>query len=189
MKYSLIVFLIVVSKLSNAQTIEEQKMFLRTISNNNEDNVIPYVTKNFDYEFEKVIKQNEIGLTNKNVKEIIRKYNNQQTKISFSKTDSLIFIALKQEEVHDYLKLKQIEKSNKRILLLNQKDTISLKKLDSNLFHYVYSFSIPVYYNENKSCIIESLEYCGGCGITKISIFTKINDRWELVTSEIVGEF
>ncbi len=48
---------------------------------------------------------------------------------------------------------------------------------------------MPVYFNNNQLCLIQSAEYCGGCGVTKISVFNKVENHWELVKSEITGEF
>jgi|GEM_PF-3935678 len=193
MKYYLIILLMFISKILSAQTIEEQKMFLRTISNHNENSIIPYVSindvNNYNILNYKLIRK-KLGLTKKQSKHIIRKAKTQiSLKVNFSQIDSLEFREIKEENIHEYLsgivktrniKKKELEESN---------DIIALKKLYEFNYHYIYAFSKPIYFNENKSCLIESIEYCGGCGVTKISIFHKIDNCWELIKSEITGEF
>ena len=194
MKYYLIILLIFISKILNAQTIEEQKMFLKTISNHNENRIIPYVPINYVNNYNilnyKLIRK-KLGLTKKQSKFIIRKSKTQTfpLKVNFSQIDSFAFIKLKQEDIFNYLQQIKIEKSEKRRYFHDQNDIESMKKLDQNLYHYVYSFGMPVYFDNNQSCLIESVEYCGGCGVTKLSVFNIKNGIWELSTSEITGDF
>ncbi|MEG0917641.1 MAG: hypothetical protein RSF68_11570 [Myroides sp.] len=173
-----------------AQSIEEQKMFVNTISNHNENREIPYITERYNYDLVSILKHSTLDLSKKNIREIIRK-NKRITldTIHFSQIDSFTFIRLKQEDIFNYLQLIKIEKSEKRHHFHEQNDIESMKKLDQNLHHYVYCFGMPVYFDNNQSCLIESAEYCGGCGVTKISIFHKIDNCWELIKSEITGEF
>ena len=48
--YLSISFLLLILHTSSAQTLEEQKMFLKTISNHNENGEIPYITKKYNYD-------------------------------------------------------------------------------------------------------------------------------------------
>lgn len=193
MKCYLIIFLIFITKILNAQTLEEQKMFLNTISNHNENGIIPYVAENkvnnYDILNYQLIRK-RLGLTKKQSRFIINKAKRTgSVKVNFSQIDCLEFIEIKEENIHEYLsgivktrnvKKKELEESN---------DIIALKKLYEFNYHYIYAFSKPIYFNENQSCLIESVEYCGGCGVTKISVFNFKNGVWELKSSEITGNF
>jgi len=190
MKYYFALILFFISSTFIAQTLEEQKMFLNTISNHNENGIIPYVTKRYDYDLAINLKHSSLRLSRKNIREIIKKNKKMSFNfIYFSQIDSLTFIELKQDSVFNYLQEIRIKDSKARHYLQEQNDLTTLRKLDKKLFHYVYSFGAPIYYNSNQSCLIQSAEYCGDCGITKISIFNKINNRWELIKFEITGEF
>lgn len=193
MKYYLIVLLIFISKILNAQTIEEQKMFLRTISNHNENSIIPYVSindvNNYNILNYKLIRK-KLGLTKKQSKYIIRKAKTQiSLKVNFSQIDSLEFREIREENIHEYLSGIVKNRNIKKQELEESNDIIALKKLYEFNYHYIYAFSKPIYFNKNKSCLIESIEYCGGCGITKISVFNLKNGVWELKSSEITGDF
>lgn len=173
-----------------AQSIEEQKTFVNTISNHNQNREIPYVIERYNYDLASILKYNPLNLSKKNIREIIRK-NKRITldTIHFSRIDSFTFIRLKQEEIFNYLQSIKIKKLEKRRYFNEQNDIESIKKLDQNLYHYVYYFGIPIYFDNNQSCLIESAEYCGGCGVTKISVFSNIDNGWELIKSETIGEF
>ncbi|HLW41888.1 MAG TPA: hypothetical protein VKY82_05925 [Flavobacterium sp.] len=188
--YLSISFLLLILHTSSAQTLEEQKMFLKTISNHNENGEIPYITKKYNYDLVSILKHRPLDLSKKNIREILRKNKRiASNTIHFSQIDSLTFIGLEQDNVFNYLQAIRLEKSKKRHYFYEQNDIESLKKLDQNLYHYVYSFDMPVYFNNNQLCLIQSAEYCGGCGVTKISVFNKVENHWELVKSEITGEF
>jgi|SRR5690554_84802 len=188
--YLSISFLLLMVNASSAQTIDEQKMFLKTISNHNENGIIPYIKERYSYDLASILKHRSLDLSPKNIHEILE--NNQQItleSVHFSPMDSLTFIIVKQDSVFNYLQKITLHKSEKRRYFHERNDIESMKKIDQFFYHYVYGFGIPLYFNNNQSCLIQSIEYCGGCGVTKISVFNKIENDWELVKSEITGEF
>lgn len=53
------------------------------------------------------------------------------------------------------------------------------QKPDTGHF-YVFLFSKPIYIRNNSVCLIAMSAICGGtCGITDISFYKKVNEKWE----------